>query len=133
MAVTPAALISPTGELDPAILFPGESTSVFTARLTAYLAQGATEAAGLSGAALDAAVTNWAYYRAYDAVAQRLAAEPVSQSLSDQGSVTYGGNQARTFRALADAKLAAFTAAVAPDTIGLPDQVSTTKPTVFTW
>lgn len=135
MAVVVADLTSPTGELDRTVLFPGDDASAFTARLTAYIAQGVTEATAESIAAgdVDAAVTAWAYYRAYDAVYQRLAASPLSVTLSDQGGSSYGASQAGHFKALAEAKLAEFEGLAEPTTTEPSTPVSRSRPNVAVW
>ena len=133
MAVTVSDVTSPVGELDAALLFPHEDEAALTTRITAYIAQGVTEAADVASADQDAAVTQWVYYRAYDAVWQRLAAQPISLTLSDQGSKTFGAAQADRFRALADAKRAAFDAYLAPTQLTEPTAVSRARPIQTVW
>lgn len=133
MSVTDANLTSPVGELDPAVLFPGESAGDFTDRLDAYIRQGVIEAVALSGAEQDVAVTRWAYYRAYDAVAQRLTATAQSISLSDQGSRTYTLGQADRFQAKAAAYRALFDAGLATDSVDPGTPITRSTRNVFVW
>jgi hypothetical protein len=84
MSVTAVKLKQPAGELEPS-LFPAEDID---ARLAAYIADGESRAAGLSGDAKDLAVTAWAYYRAYDAIVKRLSGNP-SEASVDSGKSRY--------------------------------------------
>lgn len=114
MAVTAPDLTAPAGELDRAILFPADDAGAFTARLTAYLAQGEAKAAAITDAdTKDAAVTAWAYYRAYDAVATRMLAEPATQDFADAGGIGFTGEQLAGMQALAATKRAEFDGLVA--------------------
>lgn len=111
MAIQGADLLSPAGEVE-LVLFPGESAAAVTARLDAYLvdayAKLDAQAAGMTEAERDLAAADWAYHRAYRAVETRLAAEPASATLDDQGSRTYTAAQIQQFGKLAAAKLAAW-------------------------
>lgn len=126
MAVLPADITSPKGELDRTVLFPGESSADFTAQLQAYIDQGSLKAADLTDPdEQDAAVTAWAYYRAYDAVATRMIASRSSMSLPDQGSVSTTAAQIGLMAEKAAAKLAEY--------VVLVPVVTTTTTTAGAW
>ena len=136
MAVTAADLTSPVGEIEPAVLWPGELGATTTERLTAYVADGELQAADLSaGASRDAAVKAWAYYRAYMAVYIRLTAEPTSKTINDQASESFSVQQIQNWKDMADAKLATFTELVdeATDVQPTLTQPTVAARTVFTW
>jgi hypothetical protein len=112
--VTAADLTSPAGELDRAILFPGDSTGDFAKRLNAYLAQGATRAnaAGVTTqTTFDAAVTAWAYHRAYDAKAQALYGLPSTSEVTGEGSASFMVSQMSYYAQKAADKLAEYESA----------------------
>ena len=136
MAVTAADLTSPTGEIEPAVLWPGEAGATTTARLTAYVADGELQAADIAaGASHDAAVKAWAYHRAYMSVYMRLTAEPTATTINDQGSASWSTQQVQNWKDLADAKLAAFTEIVdeATDAEPTATQPTVAARTVFSW
>lgn len=113
MAVTATQLLSPSGELDPGSLWPGESSADTTARLTGYIADGVSRVSELSGLAADRAVTVWAYHRAYHSVYLRLAALPSSVTINDEGSSSTTSAQMDAFRKLSAAKRDEFDEIVA--------------------
>ncbi|HEU4588144.1 MAG TPA: hypothetical protein VFS11_05835 [Gemmatimonadales bacterium] len=112
--VTAADLTSPTGELDRAVLFPADSASDFAKRLNAYLADGerrATTAGVTAQATFDAAVTAWAYHRAYDAKAQALYGLPATSEVAGEGSAQYLVTQMNYYAQKAADKLAEYESA----------------------
>ena len=136
MAVTSNDLLSPAGELEPAVLWPGEASSDTTARLTGYIEDGVAKAASVSDAtANDTAVKTWAYYRAYLAVYLRLTATPSTVALNDQGSASMLVTQIQNFRDLSDAKLTEFNRLLPADEVTATTvaPASVSAPTTFTW
>lgn len=130
MAVTAAQITSPAGQLEPALLFPADDAPSFAARCAAWIEEGSAKAAAITDDDdRDAATRDWCYYRAYEAVALRLAASPRTTTLTDQGSAGYDAAQEQTFRDLAAQHLAAFQRAVASATVDgqqPPDEPFTT-------
>lgn len=110
MAVVPADLRAPKGEIEPAF-FPKEDEAALDARLSAYI-EAATAAlpAGLAAETADAGVTAYAYYRAFRAVWLRLSAAPSSMSFNDQGSRSFTASQIDNFRAASESYLEAWNA-----------------------
>jgi hypothetical protein len=105
MSVTVAKLKQPEGELEPS-LFPAGDIDT---RLVAYIADGVTRAADLSGDAKDAAVTAWAYYRAYAAVVQSLSITPSERSFdSGKSRYKYSPEQVSEFKQSRDSWLDVF-------------------------
>ncbi len=85
-----ADLLSPVGRIDPAVHFPGETTRQVEARVQAYLTDATTRTAAFTDETTgDEARTAWAYYRAYDAVYQRMVSLPSSVAFTDEGSGSY--------------------------------------------
>lgn len=140
MAVTHDDLLAPEGELEPS-LFPSDDTSALSARLVAYVAAAmarlSTYPAGtISAAVADAATRAYAYAEAYAAVYRRMAAQPTSWTIVDQGSTSYSVQQAREFKQLSDAKRAEFESYLpiaAPDSPTALFARSGAVPTRATW
>lgn len=133
MAVAAADLLSPNGEIEVSF-FPGEDETAVTGRLTAYISDGNAKAASLSGAEKDAAVTAWAYHRAYKAIYTKLLRNPSSWSLEGEGSASISGEQIKAFGRLADDYLAVFNAAVVvPVNANAPSAASSSTVNAFTW
>ena len=136
MAVTPAELLSPTGEIEGAALWPGENDAAVSARLAGYIADGVDKAARVTDPGdNDAAVKAWAYHRAYQAVFVALSRIPSTVALNDQGSASMLVTQIQNFKDLADDKLTEFNgllpAGEGTATTVAPASVS--APTTFTW
>lgn len=127
MAVAPNDLRAPKGKVE-ASLFPGEASAALDERLQAYIDDGAAKSSALTGAAKDAATKAWAYHRAFDAVFIRLANQPQSVSLADQGSKSYGAKQAEYFKQLAEQYGDEFSMLV----VGTATVESALPPTTFT-
>jgi hypothetical protein len=86
VTITTADLEQPEGELSES-LFPGGD---FATLLAGWLAQAEAKVEGNTAIATanhNLAAAEWVYYRAYDHVAQRLAASPVRVSTSLDGSI----------------------------------------------
>ena len=101
MALTAIDLISPKGEIE-TTLFPNDEDHELQERLDAYI----LEAIGKEPTATDDAVRAWSYYRAYRSIFLTLSAQPITQSLNDQGSVQYSKDQINNFNLLAEQYLA---------------------------
>jgi hypothetical protein len=138
----PEDLLSPSGPIDPAVLFPGESDDDVRERLAGYIADAYAQA---DVAALDAAhqrtpARHWAASRAYGDVYLRLAATPATASLPEQGGYTILASQIAAFKAFRDESLLAYERAVAAATGGeanlaAPDAARRTGgvPSTFRW
>lgn len=117
MAVVPSDLKTPIGKIDGASMFPGEVTATLDARLEAYIDEGEDEAGPLSEwdsqAELDAAVTQWAYYRAFEAVHIRLIANPAMVGIAGEGNTAFTSSQIESFGTLAAEFKARFAALIA--------------------
>lgn len=137
MAVTAAQLKSPTGKVE-AAFFPGETGGTLDARLAAYIAEGESEAGDVgdwdSQAEYDAAVTSWAYYRAFEAVYLRLIATPSTVSITEEGSTQFTQQQINAFKDQSDNYRTAFDAAIAdPDEPVATGVVTQSLSTKVTW
>lgn len=109
MAITPADLTAPLGDIEPSF-FPNDDAGALTTRLQTYITDGTARAngAGVSAAQLDAAVKAWSYYRAYRAIWLRLSEAPGSVSLTDQGSKARTDQQREAFKVMSDEALALY-------------------------
>jgi hypothetical protein len=117
VAVTAASLLSPTGRLDRKVLWPGVSASKVNEYLAAYITDGETEAEAITDeTAQDRAVKQWAYYRAFDEVYQRLVSQPASVADADEGSQSYLVTQMQLMKERRDEALAAFEAILEEET-----------------
>jgi len=97
MPVAPEDLQAPIGELEDT-LFQGFTPVQVSDRLQSYIDDGTTRSAAVVNVATrDRFVTAWAYYRAYRAQAERLAAQPASASLTGLGSVSVSSSQLQFF------------------------------------
>lgn len=103
MAVTPADLTAPVGKIDSAF-FPGEAAPELDARLQTYITEGEVRAADLEDdvETFDAAVTLWAYYRAFEAVHFRLIATPSLVGIVGEANMQYTGPQITAFATRAE-------------------------------
>ena len=116
MAVNPASLIAPRGEIHPD-MFPGLDREALEERVAAYVSDGMTQFARSTGADAgnrDAAVRAWATHRAYTDAANALNASALAKALNDQGSVTRSFEQIRRWDARAGYWLDRFDALVQP-------------------
>src|SRR5574337_832347 len=132
MAVTAADLLAPAGRLDPAVLWPTESLADVQSRIAAYLTDAVLRTASFAAADIDAAVTAWVYYRAYDAVYQRIISTPASATLAEQGSYAILPGQLAAIATERDSWRATFDA-LAPSSavvrIGPQSAAAITRPT----
>lgn len=132
MAVAPAELIQPDGELE-AAWFPGEDEQTLEKRLETYLAEGAA----LSEEATDpdAATKAFGYWRAYEAVYLRLSGSPASVGVVGHMNRQYTQEQLRAFRAKAAEWRATFEGHVhgASESSGGNPPASRQTSAVFTW
>lgn len=137
LTVVAATLLSPTGELDPA-LFPMETAQALTDRLDGYLAAGyaAGQAAGVvDDARLNRMATAYAYWKAYAAVVARILANPTTGNLNDGGSYAYSSEQLRQLVAERDRWRAEYETELPVDDVGAvkaPQETAAT-PNVFVW
>lgn len=101
MPLAAADLLEPTGILTPGF-FPGVQD--VAAHLQAYLTAAYADATakGVADDDRDDYARSIAYHRAYLNLANRLATNPASATLVDQGSRTYSAEQLKSARALAD-------------------------------
>jgi hypothetical protein len=136
MAITLADVLTPAGEIEPDVFWPGEASADSDARVNGYLTDGATRAAGVADAtARDNATRAWTYYRAYESVANRLAGLPAGATLDDGTTVSTTAAQLQAMQDKADKWLAAFEVIVPPAATETanPIQPSAYVPTVVKW
>jgi hypothetical protein len=93
MALHANDLLEPKGELNHSALWPKKSLSAVSGDLEEYLTEGYAKAADVADEELDEAARQWAYYRAYLNVDQRLNSRPASVQLADEGGASYLGAQ----------------------------------------
>lgn len=117
MAVTPAQLKTPAGKIDGASMFPGEVGASLDARLQAYIDEGSDRAADadLAGDALDEATKLWSYYRAFDAVHDRLISTPAMVGIVGEGNTMFTQTQIDAFATKAGDFKTRFDAMIAED------------------
>jgi len=123
-------LLYPAGEIRPE-LFPERSQEDLVNDLQTWL----DERAGEDGVD-DAARVHWAYYRAYSAVASRIAATPASINVPGAIGVSVGSGAVAHFAQLAKQKFEAFEARVAANLAGgsgARKAVSRSTPVRFIW
>lgn len=97
--MAPADLLAPVGLVEP-FLFPGESSTTLSDRLSAYIADAVTREPDNKDAA-----KAWAYHRTFMAVYVRLTANPHQETANDQGSHSYLMSQIENVRQLAHDQL----------------------------
>ncbi len=114
MPIGPDDLLDPVGDLDPKVLWPRQSSTRTTAKLTGYLdsAYALPAVAALDAALRDTPARQWAYYRAYGAVYQQMVRRPASIDVTNRGSTSILSAQIEMMKELRDQALAAFTDAV---------------------
>lgn len=117
MAVTAAQLLLPAGRLNPDALWPSLDEEDVNALLSAFIAEGATQAAADEQEDLDAATKLWAYYRAYLAKYEDMVATPASVETPNQGGHQYLVTQMTLMQDLANAALAEYNALLVVETI----------------
>ncbi len=111
MAVETSDLLSPLGRLQPAVLWPGLTTTQVTRKLEGFL-----EAAAAQGlmfattAAADAWTSLWAQRRGFEEVYDRLMVMPSTVDVTNRGSTSYTGAQLDALKAKIDALTVAIDA-----------------------
>lgn len=94
------SLIVPAGPLHPD-LFPGDADLAGTISGFLDIAYESPEVLALSQEGdQDAAAYNYAMWKAYEAIFNRMSGTPLSTSLIDEGSVGYSNEQIRNFKFL---------------------------------
>jgi len=106
MAVSYVELIYPDGQLQVS-MFPEEDLETL---VTAWLSEGTEKASEIDSGLRDEAVRDWVYYRAYSAIADRLAMTP-DQASADGMSRSISSSRIEHFRDLARIHLDQFKAA----------------------
>lgn len=132
MAVVWGDLAAPSGKIDAALLF--GDTDAGEERLTAYITDGETVGADLTGDELDEFVTHHAYYRAYLAKYELELTKAAQRALVDQGSTAKLEVQITGWLDLANAEKALADELLPPDTVtpvGVPTTTST--PILYVW
>jgi hypothetical protein len=128
MTATALDLLQPTGRLV-ASYFPDDDTQTLTDRLTTYLTEGYGD-----DPTNDAAAIQWAYFRAYSAIAERIALSPASAALPGVGSVGFNSSQPKFFADLAAQARAAYDALTnSISTAGVHQISSSSSPLTFQW
>jgi hypothetical protein len=118
LALVAADLIYPKGRLQP-VLFPKETLATI---VEAWLSEAETKVADVDAADQDAAATHWVYYRAYSAIAERIAASPSRESFGGnsgggvESTVDWGQNRADYWEKKAADELAEFESILTPTT-----------------
>jgi len=85
MALTPDSFLSPAGLVE-RIFFPSDNPSQLRVRLQGYIDAGGTVLGGSGG---DVALSDYVYWRVFDAVHTRLAVRPAKVSKTAEGSTEY--------------------------------------------
>lgn len=109
MPLAAADLLQPTGRVASSF-FPDEDAVALALRLDAYLAEAYADprVTALESEDQDAPARQWAYYRAFEAVGDRLNLEAATVSLDDQGARTRLSDQIKYWERQRDAALASF-------------------------
>lgn len=130
-------LLAPRGELQPALLAIAAGTQAAADVVTDWLDAGYdyAAAAGFTDAArVDRIARAYAYWRAYDAAVQAIAASPMSVSFVDKGSSTFTSEQLRTLQSKATQWQAEYDAAITLEPTTQASGASTTAtPNRFVW
>ena len=98
MALTPESFLSPAGLVE-RIMFPSDKPEHLKARLRGYLTAGEAVLAGAGG---DTALSNYVYWRVFDAVYTRLSVRPAKVSKLAEGSAEFLLSQIEAIKAKAD-------------------------------
>ena len=106
--LTPADFRIPKGTVE-RIFFPSDSDAALNTRLQGYITEGGTVLGGSGG---DPALSNYVYWRVYDAVYKRLLMRPAKISKQAEGSTEYLLTQIDQIKTIADAYEAAYLAAL---------------------
>ncbi|MEO7102868.1 MAG: hypothetical protein ABI119_05980 [Gemmatimonadaceae bacterium] len=124
MALVAADLASPAGEVETTLFYPGTLDAAVTARLNAYLTQGYALGTALTDTvAQDDLARNYAYYRAWSDVVNRITLQPASTSLAGEVSISRLQSQINTWIVARDAWRQAYLAL-------LPDSSTVATPGV---
>lgn len=116
MALLASDLIYPDGDLLPMMFPDGDINTA----VGAWLIDAATQTAS------EPAQRHWVYYRAYTAIANRIAATPNSDNgFNASRSISWGGDRIEAFRKLADKHLAEYSR------ISGDDRMSSTRPALL--
>jgi hypothetical protein len=84
------SLLEPDGRFDRRVLWPRLSETKVLDKIDAYLAEGYRRGADLATAAeRDAYATEWAYWRGFDNVHQRVLVNPSTIGLGGQGNASW--------------------------------------------
>ncbi len=138
MTIDASALITPNGPIT-AVLFPGTNgdSKQLEALVTAFLANAYADARVVAvtddDAKKDRMAKALALYTAYDAVYQRMVAEPLTVTQAEKGSHGYSTAQIEAMKEIRDGYLAAF-----EDELPVEESVPSTNfnsavPNRFTW
>lgn len=100
--VTPEQLLDPVGEIDASIMFPDVDPALIERKIQGFIDDGMTRSSD------DAVVRAWAYYRAFNAVHLRMAAQPTRAELPEGGSYSYLLTQINVMRDRAAEYLAEY-------------------------
>lgn len=109
MAISANDLVVDRGVLEPKLFWPALSRSKALEKLNAFLADAVTRTSSMTaGADKDEAQRQWAYYRAYAEVYNRLSISAESIDVRDEGSRSNSKDMRDRVKLLMDEALAAF-------------------------
>jgi hypothetical protein len=113
MAITTESLTAPAGRLASS-LFPTDDEEQFEARLEAYVADAEAKTAVITDAVKqEEAQLAWAYYRAYDAIYERMTTSPIEVDLDVGGRGTFSTKQIENVERIRNGYLNQFNTIIA--------------------
>ena len=108
MAVSVDDIIGASGYINPAIVWPGQTTVWVNARVQAFITEAVELTGDVDADAVDAAVILWVRYRGKKDQYERLVGMPSSVADSDEGSSSYLVTQIQMIKDDMDALLEEF-------------------------
>jgi hypothetical protein len=130
VALAADALLTPEGRVNAALFYPDDVESQVITRLGVYLAAGYDVATAitpaLDEATADKLASTYAYWRAWDDVAQRLVLGASSATLEGEGTITRLGSQISEWLLQRDKWQADYLALI-PDTSGSTTRTAGTR------
>ncbi len=108
MAISAQDVLTPTGRLDPAIIWPGLSSQAVQEKIRAFITDAENRTGDLDATDQDDAATAWVYYRAKAEQYERMIGMPATVTDSDEGSSSYFVTQLQLVKDERDAWLAEF-------------------------
>lgn len=139
--ITSSEILTPVGDLNSAVLFPGMESSEVKAQMDQWVNDGfkALDSAGIaeSDEKANDAVEQFVSYKAYYNKYIDMVSNPLRASIDNEASDEYTIEQVREFQKIANSHLASYNAIIAEilqaDSTVSTTPVSMAMPTEFSW